>query len=846
MSPRLAFSALAVLLLSIVVSPVYARQTLENPQPDSFQSGVGVISGWACNARRIEISFNGGARLRAGTGTLREDTRGVCGDTNNGFGLLYNWNRLGDGVHTVTAYADGVEFASVQVIVTTLGEEFLRGASGTFPLTDFPTPGSRRTLRWQQAQQNFVITAGSPQGGGTSGAVPHILENPQPGSFQSGVGVISGWACNARRIEISFNGGARLRAGTGTLREDTRGVCGDTNNGFGLLYNWNRLGNGTHTVTAYADGVEFARVTVTVTTLGAEFRRGLSREVTLPNFPEDGTDVVVRWQQAQQNFVISFAAPTQRVVEVRSRLVLPSDVRIPGVRVTSVLSDTTVAVSASAEPTLILAEDAGGTVLLAVANKDGGVLGEARGVVEVSLDSTAVVLVGLVAGIGVADLTPSVVAEIQAHTRYAAVVDTLHERLRADPNFLDRLADPPETVRLIQAVAREITVARRQGSGAGSQAGLTAQASSMGGTADAFRDVLASLGQLLLPPLSVGPPMALAAATAAGTDCTAVQASQRTELLYDALATVIGPAAKAAQVVQKLGTAVLAVKPDHAKCVSDKVAQAEQNLPFSPTESLRIEDHLAIVRANAWTTCGSRVPGTLADELDQRIQDALRVLADVAVGKILTAAKQIDGWLSVAIQAWEEVQAGLTANDLTNRARALGCQEAAPEELLYDYGKRPPESLPPYQLTAGRCPTVYPVEEFDARLPESLQLCCDYAGAQATECCAFSRATGGIKSCTPVNEGPPDDGDDRNGGGDEAGEVWCLMSLPSKFSDMVGLKCIQKYTSEASCAEAVERSYGGRDVGQSLIGGGYESHDECCDEQSRIRGDDRGCGTSSQ
>ena len=39
--------------------------------------------------------------------------RGACGDTNNGFGLLYNWNRLGDGVHTVTAYADGVEVESL-------------------------------------------------------------------------------------------------------------------------------------------------------------------------------------------------------------------------------------------------------------------------------------------------------------------------------------------------------------------------------------------------------------------------------------------------------------------------------------------------------------------------------------------------------------------------------------------------------------------------------------------------------------------------------------------------------------------------------------------------------------
>ena len=47
------------------------------------------------------------------------------------------------------------------------------------------------------------------------------------------------------------------------------------------------------------------RVTVTVTTLGEEFRRGLSREVTVPDFPEVGTDAILQWQEAQQNFVIT-------------------------------------------------------------------------------------------------------------------------------------------------------------------------------------------------------------------------------------------------------------------------------------------------------------------------------------------------------------------------------------------------------------------------------------------------------------------------------------------------------------------------------------------------------------
>jgi hypothetical protein len=36
---------------------------LENPQPDSFQSGIGVISGFVCTATLIEIGFDGTATL---------------------------------------------------------------------------------------------------------------------------------------------------------------------------------------------------------------------------------------------------------------------------------------------------------------------------------------------------------------------------------------------------------------------------------------------------------------------------------------------------------------------------------------------------------------------------------------------------------------------------------------------------------------------------------------------------------------------------------------------------------------------------------------------------------------
>ena len=214
----------------------------------------------------------------------RRDTAGVCADSNSGFALLFNWNLLGDGTHTVRAFADGIEFDSATFTVTTLGDhpdqEFRRGLpSAPETVPDFPQAGQTTTLRWEEALQNFVIVpagsqpASSPPG--PSGGPMGILENPGPGSFQSGIGLFSGWVCDASQIEIEINDRTRLQAAYGTIRSDTAGVCGDTDNGFGLLFNWNLLGDGTHTVRALADGREFDSATFTVTTLGTEFLTGV-------------------------------------------------------------------------------------------------------------------------------------------------------------------------------------------------------------------------------------------------------------------------------------------------------------------------------------------------------------------------------------------------------------------------------------------------------------------------------------------------------------------------------------------------------------------------------------------
>src|SRR5712692_6365015 len=120
---------------------------LENPRPGAFVSGISNISGWICSASRVDVQIDG-SPLQAAYGTSRADTIAACGDDNNGFGVLFNWNLLANGSHTVVALADGVEFARATFTVTTLGEEFLRGASGTYLLSDFA--GRNVTVQWQE------------------------------------------------------------------------------------------------------------------------------------------------------------------------------------------------------------------------------------------------------------------------------------------------------------------------------------------------------------------------------------------------------------------------------------------------------------------------------------------------------------------------------------------------------------------------------------------------------------------------------------------------------------------------------------------------------------------------
>ena len=140
-------------------------------------------------------------------------------------GCCFNWNLLGDGVHTLVVRADGVEFGRATVTVTTLGEEFVRGVMGETLDLDFPNEGTDVRLVWEESLQNFMLAP--PEGSPMARPAKRLdrrkfLENPRPGSFQSGISVISGWVCEADGVEIEING-QLWKADYGTERADTAG-----------------------------------------------------------------------------------------------------------------------------------------------------------------------------------------------------------------------------------------------------------------------------------------------------------------------------------------------------------------------------------------------------------------------------------------------------------------------------------------------------------------------------------------------------------------------------------------------------------------------------------------------
>ncbi len=135
-----------------------------------------------------------------------------------------------------------------------------------------------------------------------------ILENPTHNALYSGIGVISGWKCETSgELTVRFNEDDPIPLVYGSQRLDVldAGACDSADVGFVAIWNWAKLGTGTHTAVVYDDGEEFARSIFDVATTGEEFLRGASAQVWIDEFPAPGERTRFVWNQSTQHLELA-------------------------------------------------------------------------------------------------------------------------------------------------------------------------------------------------------------------------------------------------------------------------------------------------------------------------------------------------------------------------------------------------------------------------------------------------------------------------------------------------------------------------------------------------------------
>ena len=282
------------------------RYQLDSPVNASFESGIGVVHGWVCEAQQVSLQVDALEPFRAAYGAERPDSQALCGDSANGFAAAINWSEYGDGEHTLRLLADGQPLTQAQVNVTTLGASYLTGRSATTTVTDFPTAGLNTPLVWSEPHQNFMVGAelrGAVRSNAAFAAnAQSHWESPLAGGVESGQALIRGWSCQATRVSVTLDG-TPLAIPYGSEREDTWSACGDTNNGYALAINWNDVGDGPHTLTLNLDDTPVETRPFTIATpAGQGTVTGVQSRHSVQDFPNPGDSLTLQWSEPHQNF----------------------------------------------------------------------------------------------------------------------------------------------------------------------------------------------------------------------------------------------------------------------------------------------------------------------------------------------------------------------------------------------------------------------------------------------------------------------------------------------------------------------------------------------------------------
>ncbi len=133
------------------------------------------------------------------------------------------------------------------------------------------------------------------------------LEIPAPGSTVNGVGLISGWSCLGGELKAEIIDAGEVVdtvvLNHGSSRTDTEDACGDIHNGFSATVNWNHYAQGAKTIRLIRNGEEAESNEFSVLRLSEyKFLTGASGTAVVENFPTEGQETVIEWDESRQGF----------------------------------------------------------------------------------------------------------------------------------------------------------------------------------------------------------------------------------------------------------------------------------------------------------------------------------------------------------------------------------------------------------------------------------------------------------------------------------------------------------------------------------------------------------------
>ena len=170
------------------------------------------------------------------------------------------------------------------------------------------------------------------------------------------------------------------------------------------------------------------------------------------------------------NLSTSTLPPAVRQVALTADVEVPRAVRDVGEVTVASLGGDSAEAPVDGSSSVLVASDEGGTVLLALADEDGGYLDGGSGAVGVGIESTAVALAAAASGRLLHRVERPFADAVRGHADFEPLVELLTGLMVSDKNYLDRLYDYPDVVALVKAVASGATDALAE-SGTGTASG---------------------------------------------------------------------------------------------------------------------------------------------------------------------------------------------------------------------------------------------------------------------------------------------------------------------------------------------------------------------------------------